>query len=127
MNYLALDVGLRKIGMAIGSSIIREARPLSLISDPKNHVSMILTQVKQWPIHVIVMGDPGEREENKKLLEYISLLKKQLLDKIPTNCSIVDWSEQGSSQEAKMLQKETKKYVTTSRSFPSRIELNNGN
>jgi putative Holliday junction resolvase len=109
MNYLGLDIGRRKIGVAVGSSLIKQARPLGLIESQEQHLPSICAYVSQWQIDTIVIGDPGSREENQPLLTYIFELKEKLQSLCPS-CQLVDWSEQGSSQEAKMLQKSSKNY-----------------
>ncbi len=123
MNYLALDVGLRKMGMAVGSHIIRQARPLPLIASSAQHIPQILLQVKKWQIGSILIGDPGQREENKPLLDYIHFLKEQIQKRVLPSCSIFAWSEQGSSQEAKVLQRTLKKYEYATDSLAAMLIL----
>jgi len=123
MNYLSLDVGMRKMGMAVGSSVIREARPLPLVAAANRHIPEILLQVKKWQIKKILIGDPGQREENQRLLDYIQALKTELLPLLPNGCEIFDWTEQGSSQEAKSLQRETKRFEYATDSLAAMLIL----
>lgn len=123
MNYLALDVGTRKIGMAVGSLYIQKANPLPLSSDPQYHVRDILKQVKDWQVRHIIVGDPGQREENQKLIEYIALLKEQIQKNAPYSIHIEDWTEQGSSQEARQIQKSCKKIKDSTDSLAAALIL----
>ncbi len=123
MNYLALDVGMRKMGMAVGSDLIRQARPLPLVPSADQHIPQILLQLKKWQIQTILIGDPGQREENQPLLDYIAILKAELSQKIPASCCLISWTEQGSSQEAKRLQKDLKKYEHATDSLAAMLIL----
>jgi len=122
MNYLALDMGSRKVGVAIGSSVIREARPVAFIPTREQHLQGVVEYVQQWQVKTIVIGDPGPQEENRPLLEYIQSFKAQLQQALP-DCELIDWSEQGTSQEAKSIQRRTKKYEYATDSLAAMLIL----
>lgn len=102
MNILALDVGVKKIGVAIGSTIIGQARPLGLLEVKNDFARQLLGMLKQWQITCIVIGDPGSRPENqavqRKITEIEAILGQNL------QLKITKWPEDYSSQEARMEQ-----------------------
>ncbi|MBM4222745.1 MAG: pre-16S rRNA-processing nuclease YqgF [Gammaproteobacteria bacterium] len=115
MNCLGLDCGVKKTGIALGSTITRTARPLDCIAMQVNQVELLLPFVQKWQIELIVFGDPGDRPENKALLNHIVCVKKKLHNLLPS-CQIVDWSEQWTSQEARSMMRDfprlQKQYAT---------------
>ncbi len=115
MNCLGLDCGTRKTGIALGSLLTRTARPLASLDMKSHEVELLLPFVREWQIGFIVIGDPGNAENNQKLKQHIVTLKKELSKAIPS-CQLIDWSEELTSQEARMVLKDfpalQKKYTT---------------
>lgn len=104
MNILALDVGVKKIGVAIASTLVGQARPLGLLEVGADSLRQLLGVLKQWQIKKVVIGDPGDRRENSAVLKKIGQLKAQL--KKFSDVVVDDWPEDYSSQEAQMEQQQ---------------------
>lgn len=99
MNILALDVGTKKIGVALGSLISTSARPLSPLLDVQKHFQELSQLIRSWQIQRVVLGHPGHRNTNQPVLEYLVRIQ-EYLQKAHPSVSVVFWSEEGSSQEA---------------------------
>ena len=110
MNVLGIDYGTRKIGIALGSSITKTARPLSLLPVDNTVQESLKKLLTTWRVQKIVLGHPGDDPRNTALLESLNDFKKNSLD--PLGIPIDFWTEQGSSQEAQMLMSD---YPNTSR------------
>ncbi|NBV27727.1 Holliday junction resolvase RuvX [bacterium] len=104
MNILGLDFGTKKIGISLGSSISRTARPLTILSVNDQLQTTLTSLIETWRIQRIVLGDPGDYPNNKNLNDSIDLFIKNILT--PYNITIIRWTEEGSSQEAQSLLKE---------------------
>lgn len=102
MNILGFDIGVKKIGVAIASTILKQARPLGLIEVKTGWERQIIGLLKQWQIQAVVIGDPGDRPENKhvqaKIAAVEDLIKKSAL------VDLIRWPEDYSSQEARLEQ-----------------------
>lgn len=101
MNILGLDFGTKKIGIALGSTISRTARPLITVEVGPSLEHTLSKLITTWRIKRIVLGHPGDHPNNQVLLAALELFKTTLLD--PMQLPIDSWSEQGSTQEAQLL------------------------
>ena len=83
MNYLGLDWGRRKIGMALGSDVTKIASPILILS--YKHIEEIMKKIQQIiiqeEIKVVVVGRPvrlsgeeGVTKEFEKFVQRISAL-----------------------------------------------------
>lgn len=59
-TLLAFDFGTKRIGIAVGNTVSRSARPLSTIDDEKNDVrfATIASLLKEWQPVALVVGLP---------------------------------------------------------------------
>jgi putative Holliday junction resolvase len=59
-TLLAFDFGTRRIGIAVGNTVSRTARPLTTIADEKNDVRFaeIAALVQEWQPAALVVGLP---------------------------------------------------------------------
>jgi putative Holliday junction resolvase len=69
LTYLAFDYGLRRVGVATGNSLMREARPLRTIqAEGKARFAEIGKLVEEWRPDALVVGVPfhpdGAAHEN---------------------------------------------------------------
>lgn len=57
---LAFDFGLKRIGVAVGNTVIRQAQPLTVISAATNEAKFaaIAELMQQWQPSVCVVGVP---------------------------------------------------------------------
>lgn len=60
-TILAFDFGLKRIGVAIGNSMICQAKPLSVITETANEpkFAAISSLIKEWGASRIVVGLPS--------------------------------------------------------------------
>ena len=57
--YLAFDFGTRRIGVAVGNSLLRNARPLrTLVGDDAARFAAIAALVREWQPDALVVGVP---------------------------------------------------------------------
>lgn len=59
-TILGFDFGLKRIGVAVGNTLIRQAQPLTIISEPTNDgkFAAIATLLEQWRPARCVVGLP---------------------------------------------------------------------
>jgi putative Holliday junction resolvase len=78
--YLAFDFGERRTGIALGQSITRSARPLTTISSTGKQPNwqQIENLLKEWLPTQLIVGMPGDAEENKALRKKISRFCSEL-------------------------------------------------
>ncbi|MBT18255.1 MAG: Holliday junction resolvase RuvX [Dehalococcoidia bacterium] len=101
MRIMGLDLGSRRIGIAIGDSITGFAFPSDVIfrKDEKADISAILSQIKKNQIGQLVIGMPismnGKKgQQAEATLQFIGLLKKQ------STIDIQTWDERLTTVEA---------------------------
>ena len=65
-TVLAFDFGTKKIGLAIGNSLLRVARPLQTIKHHSNDLTFQQIQklIKEWEITLFVVGLPRHPDGN---------------------------------------------------------------
>lgn len=106
MNLLGIDLGTKKIGLSLGSSLSGQTRPLELLSYLSDQ--FVLEQLKkiclEWRVQKIIVGDPGSFENNKAINAFLERFENIILVKI--KIPFERWSEQGTSQEAQSLMNE---------------------
>lgn len=102
MNILCLDVGRKKIGVAIASTFIAQARPLGLIEVRPGWQRQLQGVIKQWQIQSVLLGDPGQRSENNPVQELLATIETQLEQL--ADITVQRWPEDYSSQEARLEQ-----------------------
>lgn len=79
--YLGLDVGTKRIGLAIGDSIARIAQPLATVNVGENEAGQIYTYLNDLEVTDVVIGRPrnqaGDPTSQTKLVEdfVVSTLK----------------------------------------------------
>ena len=83
INYLGVDYGEKRIGLAVGNSVSRIATPLKTINNISSETSCekILNEIKEWSIHKIIIGKPeiySDQKINKKIDYSGNVLKKSL-------------------------------------------------
>jgi putative Holliday junction resolvase len=101
MNILGLDFGTKKIGVSLGSSITKSARPLTTFLVEKTLFEKIKSLIVLWRIKLIIIGDPGDFPNNENINQALNNFETTLLKQ--TIIPIQRWTEQGTSQEAQML------------------------
>jgi len=90
--FLGLDVGTKRIGVAIGDSIARIAQPIATVNVGENEAGQIHTYIKDHDVTDIVIGRPrnqsGDTTEQTKLVEefVVTALK-------PADCQI-HWQDE---------------------------------
>lgn len=80
-NYLGIDWGEKRIGLALADSDNNIATPFKIIEN----ISKLLEIIKEEEINELVVGLPkkmsGEQADNIKFMKFVEILKKRLVDK----------------------------------------------
>lgn len=80
-TFIALDVGEKRIGVAIGDSEVRIAIPLDTIEVDGSELEAIANIITKEEIGTIVIGYPrNQAGEPTKQTEYVENFAKQLTD-----------------------------------------------
>ncbi len=81
MTYLALDVGARRIGVAVGSTDVRLATPLTVISREslQSDAAQISAVIQEYDAERIVIGLPRELDgtigvQGQRVMDYAARL-----------------------------------------------------
>ncbi len=98
-KILAIDFGVKRIGLAIGDSESSIATPFKTIKNNgyENCSIKISEIVKEWGINLIVLGKPeiySDQEVNKQIDNFGKILKKNL------NIDVIFYNEDYSSNSA---------------------------
>ena len=111
IRYLAFDFGLKKIGVAVGDSLLRHARPLStLISETKQRrFEQVEELLKEWQPDQVVVGlpltlDGGEQEASTHARRFANQLHGRY------GLEVILVEEQNSSMEAQHLIRQFKQF-----------------
>ncbi len=82
MTYLALDVGARRIGVAVGSIELRLATPLAVISreKPEQDAARVRALIAQYDVERVLVGLPRELngtigKQAERVMEYANGLQ----------------------------------------------------
>ena len=98
-KILAIDFGVKRIGLAIGDSESSIATPFKTIKNNgyENCLIKIAEIVKEWGINLIVLGKPeiySDQKVNKQISNFGKILRKNL------NIDIIFYNEDYSSNSA---------------------------
>ncbi|MDO5666965.1 MAG: Holliday junction resolvase RuvX [Alcaligenaceae bacterium] len=111
IRYLAFDFGLKKIGVAIGDSLLRHARPLSIIKAEtrQQRFSQIEALLSEWQPDQVIVGlpltlDGKEQEASVRARRFAN----QLHGRYGLEVTLVE--EQNSSMEAQDLIRQFKQF-----------------
>jgi putative Holliday junction resolvase len=103
-TLLAFDFGTKKIGVAIGNTLIGQARPLEIIRSEVRNVrfARIAELLAEWQPQRVVVGlpltaDGGEQEASVRARRFAN----QLNGRFDVSVELVD--ERGSSMQAQAL------------------------
>jgi len=109
--YLAFDYGERRTGVALGQSITASARPLTTISSISKQPNWLAIEnlLKEWQPTQIIVGMPGDAEENKALRKKISRFCAELATR--SGLSVITHDETLTSDEAYMHLKNKRRNV----------------
>ena len=104
IRYLAFDFGLKKIGVAVGDSLLKHARPLSTLKSEtrQQRFEQVEELLKEWQPDQVVVGlpltlDGGEQEASTHARRFANQLHGRF------NKPVVLVDERGSSLEAQAL------------------------
>lgn len=108
MNLLGLDVGEKRIGMALANEVARIPSPLGIVS-PEELVTDFGNIVQDHNVKEIIVGlptriDGTDSEQTRKIRAFAETLKQQ------TNLEITFADESLSSRDARELIAKNKKY-----------------
>lgn len=104
LTILAFDYGVRKLGVAMGNTLLRQAQPLEII-DTENKArrfSRIEALLRTWEPNLLVVGLPlTQAGEDQLATRQARRFANQLKERTGLDVMLVD--ERGSSLEAQQL------------------------
>ncbi|MDY3330383.1 MAG: Holliday junction resolvase RuvX [Pelistega sp.] len=101
MTILAFDFGLKKIGVALGNTFLKEAQPLEIIRTQTKDArfAAIADLIKKWEPGLLIVGLPlTEAGEEQFASGHARRFANQLQGRFNLPVELVD--ERGSSMEA---------------------------
>lgn len=109
--YLAFDYGERRTGVALGQSITGSARPLTTITSTAKQPNWLEIEnlLKEWQPTQLIVGMPGDAEENKALRKKITRFCSELANK--SGIPVATHDETLTSNEAYMHLKNKRRSV----------------
>ncbi len=121
-NILAFDYGEKKIGVAVGNSITKNAHPLETIRDLKkiDRIQTIDRILKEWNPGLIVVGLPlNEDGSNSKMTELAKKFAKNIQNQFKIDTILID--ERFTSVEAKILIRNSTKNISKGKKFIDQV------
>lgn len=111
IRYLAFDFGLKKIGVAVGDSLLKHARPLSTLKSEtrQQRFERVEELLKEWQPDQVVVGlpltlDGGEQEASTHARRFANQLHGRY------GLEVILVEEQNSSMEAQHLIRQFKQF-----------------
>ncbi len=104
LTLLAFDFGLKKIGVAMGNTVLKQAKPLSIIraQTRQERFAQIEALIKTWQPDLLVVGLPLTTEgEEQYASSHSRRFANQLHGRFNKPVVLVD--ERGSSLEAQAI------------------------
>lgn len=101
-TLLCFDFGLSNIGVAVGNTLTKEARPLTILSanNGKPNWEAVVGLVEEWQPNALIVGNPiDESGQATELSEKASRFARQLNGRLQLEVILHD--ERFSSREAK--------------------------
>ena len=101
-TLLCFDFGLSNIGVAVGNTLTKEARPLTILSanNGKPNWDAVIALIEEWKPNALVVGNPiDESGQATELSEKASRFARQLNGRLQVEVTLHD--ERINSKEAK--------------------------
>jgi len=101
LKILAIDYGTKRVGVAIGDSELKIAKPLCVLKNDKHVLNHIKRLVKEYSIERIVIGNPlkpsgGKSKMSEKVEAFADDLRSEMRE-----VDIILWDERYTSEETK--------------------------
>lgn len=91
-RFLAIDFGLKRIGIAISDPFKIFATSLTTLQNNRDLINNLSDIIKEKNIELIVLGIPSDKENSKtSIVKDVKAFKEKLLNKF--NLKIVEWDE----------------------------------
>lgn len=103
VRWLALDVGAKRVGVALSDSKERVATPSGTIpfASPQDLAERVAGLVRSWGVEAVLVGVPitrsGQSRGERRAREVIAALSRLL------SVPVVGWDERGTTREAQAL------------------------
>ena len=107
-SYLCFDYGLKNIGVALGNTLTKEARPIAILAatNGKPRWEEIEVLVTEWQPKALVVGNPIDEDGGPtELSAKAAKFARQLEGRLGLGATLHD--ERFSSKEAKLRAKES--------------------
>jgi putative Holliday junction resolvase len=108
LSYLCFDYGLKNIGVALGNTLTKEARPIAILGavNGKPRWDEIEALVKEWQPTAIIVGSPIDEDGRPtELSAKAAKFARQVEGRLALGVKLHD--ERFSSKEAKLRAKES--------------------
>lgn len=108
LSYLCFDYGLKNIGVALGNTLTKEARPIAILGavNGKPRWDEIEALVKEWQPTEIIVGSPIDEDgKPTELSAKAAKFARQIEGRLGLRVKLHD--ERFSSKEAKLRAKES--------------------
>lgn len=108
LSYLCFDYGLKNIGVAIGNTLTKEARPITILGavNGKPRWDEIEALVEEWQPAAIIVGSPIDEDGRPtELSAKAAKFARQIEGRLGLTAKLHD--ERFSSKEAKLWAKES--------------------
>lgn len=117
LQLMSLDIGDKRVGVAMGESGVRIAVPYRTIDNDDKIITKLVDSINQSKIDILVVGRPIDQngratEQTTKTEEFVQKLVQVLEDhNISRGLELVSWGESGTSLIAEdFLKKSGKNY-----------------
>lgn len=91
-RFLAIDYGLKRIGIAVSDPLKIFAISLTTLQNNKDLINKLSDIIKEKNIELIVLGIPSDDENSKtSIIREVKAFKEKLTSKF--NLKIVEWDE----------------------------------
>jgi putative Holliday junction resolvase len=111
LRFLAFDFGLKKIGVALGDSFLKQARPLTILKSEtkQQRFAQVELVLKEWQPDQVIVGLPLTLEgEEQEASIHARRFANQLHGRYGLEVVLVE--EQNSSMEAQALIRQFKQF-----------------
>lgn len=106
MRWLALDLGAKRVGLALCDSEERVVTPQGTVpfASPELFAELIAARVRSWGVEAVLVGVPGTRSGASRGEARSRAVVAALSQVLPV--PVVPWDERGTTREAQELLKE---------------------
>lgn len=107
MKVLAVDYGKKRIGLALGDTLLKIASPLYVLKNNGGVIEKINELVGEYKVSLLIVGLPlTPRGRKGQRAGEVEEFVKKLREKLPQDVEILTWDERYTTKEADWLLKD---------------------